>query len=61
MHAARQAFIESETSEKLRRAIKAKTRVSTAVLYQPGDLVYFKREASNQWKGPGTVTGHENK
>ena len=61
MHAARQAFIESETSEKLRRAIKAKTRVSTAVLYQPGDLVYFKREASNQWKGPGTGTGHENK
>ena len=48
MHAARQAFIEPEASEKLRRAIKAKTRVSTAVVYQPGDLVYFKRETSNQ-------------
>ena len=61
MHAARQAFIQSEASEKLRRAIKAKTRVSTAVVYQPADLVYFKRETSNRWKGPGTVIGRENK
>ena len=61
MHAARQVFIESEASEKLKRAIKAKTRGSTAVVYQPGDIVYFKREASNQWKGPGTVIGCENK
>ena len=28
MHAAHKAFIEAEASEKLRRAIKAKTRVS---------------------------------
>ena len=51
MRAACQVFFESETSQKLRRAMKAKTRVSTAVVYQPGDLVYFKKEASNQWKG----------
>ena len=61
MHAARQAFIESEANKKLRRAIKAKTRVSAAIVYQRGDLIYFKREASNQWKGPGTVIRHENK
>ena len=61
MHAARQTFIESKAREKLRRVIRAKTRVSTAVVYHPGDLVYFTRETSNQWKGPGTVIGRENK
>ena len=61
MHAARKAFIEAEASEKLRRVIKAKTRVSTGIIYQPGDIVYYKRNDSNQWKGPGTVSGRENK
>ena len=61
MHAARKAFIEAEASEKLRRAIKTKTRVSTGIMYQPGDIVNYKRNDSNQWKGPGTVLGHENK
>ena len=61
MHAACKAFIEAEASDKLRRAIKAKTRVSTRIIYQPGDLVYYKRNDSNQWKGPGTVLGCENK
>ena len=37
MHAAKKAFIESEASEKLRRAIKAKTRQSTGTIYEPGD------------------------
>ena len=44
MHAARQAFVQAEASEKLRRAIKAKTRVTAGLTYQPGDIVYFKRE-----------------
>ena len=60
MHAAHKAFIEAEASEKLRRAIKAKT-VSTGIIYQPGDIVYYKRNDSDQWKGPGTVLGRENK
>ena len=30
-------------------------------LYQPGDFLYFKRNDSNQWKGPETVLGRENK
>ena len=31
------------------------------MIYQPVDLVYFRSEAPNQWKGPGTVLGNENK
>ena len=61
MHAARKAFIEAEASEKLRRTIKVKTRVSTGMIYQSGDIVYYKRNDSNQCKGPGRVLGRENK
>ena len=42
MHAACKAFIKAEASEKLRRTIKAKTRVSSGIIYQPGDIVYYK-------------------
>ena len=49
MHAARRAFIESETSEKLRRAIKAKTKDSTGIIYQPSDIVYYKRSRHSNW------------
>ena len=61
VHAARKAFIEAEASEKLRKTIKVKPRVSTGMIYQPGDIVYYKRNDSNQCKGPGTVLGRENK
>ena len=62
-HAARKVFIEAEASEKLRRAIKAKTWVSTGIIYQPGYIVYYKRNDSSQWKGSETVLvlAHENK
>ena len=61
MHAALAAFIKSEACEKLRRALRAKTRTATSLIYEPGDIVYFKRENSNLWKGPGTAIGRENK
>ena len=48
MHLAHNVCIEVEASEKLRRAIKAKTRSSTGIIYQPGDIVF---NDSNQWKG----------
>ena len=61
MHAALAAFIKSEACEKLRRALRAKTRTATSLIYEPGDIVYFKRENSNLWKWSGTVIGRENK
>ena len=61
MHATCKAFIEAEASEKLRRAIKAKPRTSTGIICQPRDIVYYKRNDSNQWKGPAKVLRHEYK
>ena len=59
MHAARQAFIKSESAEKLRRALCYHTRTSSDVKYFTGDNVYYKRNNSNEWKGPGTVIGQD--
>ena len=42
MHAAQAAFIELETREKLSRAIGAKMRTAASLIYEPGDIVYFK-------------------
>ena len=61
MHAARKAFIEAESNEKLRKALKSKARVTTGLIYDFGDLVYYKRKDSDKWKGPGKVIGKENK
>ena len=59
LHAARQAFISAESSERIRRALKAQTRTSTSLIFQNGQSVYYKREGLPAWKGPGTVIGKE--
>ena len=56
-----QHLLNRKPAKKLRKAIRAKTRTATSLIYEPGDIVYFKRENSNLWKGPGTVIGRENK
>ena len=60
LHAARKAFMEAESSDKLRRALKAKNRETTAIEYEIGDMIYYIRKSSDKWKGPGTVIGKEN-
>ena len=57
MHAARKAFTEVESHEKLHRALNSKTRVATGLMYDLGDLVYYKRKDSDKCKGPGKVIG----
>ena len=47
MHDARQAFIKSESDEKLRRAFQHQVRTSSEVKYVTGDKVYYKRRADN--------------
>ena len=59
LHQARQEFIKAEASEKIRRAMKAKTRTHTNVHYLPGDEVFYKRESDDRWKGPGRVIGQD--
>ena len=61
LHSARKRFIETEADEKLRRALRHKTRTSTSTTYQTGDQVYYKKKDSSYWKDPGTVTGYDNK
>ena len=58
MHSARINFIKSESSDKLRRALRAKTRNHTGKIFYMGQSVYYKREkCGNVWKGPGKVIG----
>ncbi|VDH89490.1 Hypothetical predicted protein [Mytilus galloprovincialis] len=57
LHEARKAFVASESSEKIRRALRKQVRPS-GEKFKHGDKVYFLRV--NQWKGPGTVVGQDN-
>ena len=61
IHANRKAYIECESSEKLRRALRHQIRPSLAQKYSNGDRVYYKRNESTKWMGPGTVIGWESK
>ena len=55
------AFIEAESNDKLCRALKTKTIVTTGIIYNLRDLVYYQRKGSEKWKGPGKIIGKENK
>ena len=57
LHAARKAFMEAESSDLLRRALKTKNREITGIEYEIGDMVYYKRKSSDKWKGPVMVIG----
>ena len=57
MHAARRSFLECESSEKLRRALRAKTRNHAGIKFEMGQSVYYKRDGFKEWKGPGKVIG----
>ena len=59
MHKAREAFIQAESSEKIRRALRHNVRSSSCAKFEMGDIVYFKRNDNNRWRGPGTVIGQE--
>ena len=53
---ARTAFVEVDSSERLRSALCKKIRVHCET-YNQGDRVYFKRGKDNKWHGSGTVIG----
>ena len=61
LHSARAAFIAAESSEILSRALRAKTRTSTALEFENGQSVYYKRDGEPAWRGPGTVIGKRRK
>ena len=55
LHKAREAFIASENSEKIRKALAHNIRTSGDIKYISWDHVYFKREDSREWHGPATL------
>ena len=57
MHNARQAFIKSESSEKISCALCHNLRSYKDAIFVTGDSVYYKRNDSKGWKGPGKVIG----
>ena len=56
LHAAQKAFIERESSNKLKLAIRKNIQPSGNI-YIIGDEVYYKRDNAPEWKGPGRVLG----
>ena len=56
---ARVAFMESERSERLRRALRTNTRTYSDQVIINNDKVYYKRNNSKKWKGPAFVLGRD--
>ena len=59
LHQARQEFIKLESSEKIRRALRSKTRKHNDIKYLSGDEVFYKRDSEKKWKGPARVIGQD--
>ena len=60
LHAAREAFIESESSERIKRALRGKVRASEQVFHR-GEKVYYKLDGRERWLGPASVLFQEGK
>ena len=57
--AARRAFVEADSSERIKRALRHNIRPSNNTKFYPGESVYYKRADSKKWKGPGKVIGQD--
>lgn len=60
LHASRRAFIQSEASERIRRALRSKVRAIEQT-FQNGDRVFYKRDGKERWLGPGKVVFQDGK
>ena len=60
LESTRQAFLKSESCERLKKALKAKIR-KVEEIYQNGDTVYYKREQDETWRGPARVVFQDGK
>ena len=49
LHIARKGFIEQESSEKIRRALRSNVRNTSVDELNSGDEVYYKRNDSKEW------------
>ena len=61
LHASRQAFIESESSERIRKALRKKICTNNRI-FKHGEKVWYKRERGNgRWRGPAKVIFQDGK
>ena len=61
LHSARQEFLRCESSEKLMRGLRSNLRNTPSETLTNGDSVYYKRNNSSEWHGPGIVIGRDGK
>ena len=61
LHLARQEYMKSEAGERLARALRHNIRPNDQIDVQNGDEVFYKRNDSPRWHGPGIVIGRDGK
>ena len=61
MNSARRDFIRNESDERIRRALLRQVRDDDPRKFETGDSVYYKRNESDQWRGPARVIGRDGK
>ena len=52
LYQARKNYIKSESSSKIKQALKHQVWTYSDVIYNTGDLVYYKQKENLNWKGP---------
>ena len=61
LHCAREEFIRMEANERIGRALAHQVRDSYKGEFTNGDSVYYKRNDSDAWHGPGIIIGRDGK
>ena len=59
-HKGREAYIQTETNECIRRALLTKVRAAEQV-YEHGDAIYYTRDRKDRWLCPATVVFQDGK
>ena len=59
LHKARQNYVKSESSSKIKQALKHQVRTYSDVVYNIGGLVYYKCKDNLNWKAPASVIGQD--
>ena len=59
LHFARQNYMKSESSSKIKQALKHQVRTFSDVIYNTGDIIYYKRKDNSSWSGPASVIGKD--
>ena len=61
LHQSRRDFVRRESDEKYKRALRCRVRPTRSDHLANGDNVFYKRNASDDWCGPGVIIGIDNK